>query len=130
MLTTCFTYAEAVGIKQKGRASEEDLEIAFRTELAKVCETHEDRILNKYELGKDEYSASFEEHRKNPRIQQEQAEILDMMERAIKGRHPDLTVPPQVPLASHRPPNLQPASTSSQSTSKCARNWPSASGRN
>lgn len=31
MLTTSFTYAEAVNMKQKGRVSEQDLEIAFRT---------------------------------------------------------------------------------------------------
>ena len=53
MLTTCFTYAEAVSNKQRGRMSEEDLEIAFRTELAKVCEANENRILNKYELSHD-----------------------------------------------------------------------------
>lgn len=52
MLTTCTNYAEAVNIKQKNTYAEQDLEIVFRTELAKICEAREDAVLSKYNLSR------------------------------------------------------------------------------
>lgn len=53
MLTTCTNYAEAVNLKQKNTYAEQDLEIAFRTELAKICEAREDAVLSKYNLSRE-----------------------------------------------------------------------------
>lgn len=39
-------------MKQSSTYSQQDLEIAFRTELAKICEAREDAVLNKYEIGR------------------------------------------------------------------------------
>lgn len=70
MLTTSASYAEAVSKKPKGHYSEEDLEIAFRTEMAKICEGREEAVLGKHNVSRDEYSASLDEFKKNSKIQQ------------------------------------------------------------
>ena len=59
MLTTCNSYSEAVNKKTGGKAIEEDLEIVFRTEVAKLYEGREQVVLEKLEVGKDEYAASL-----------------------------------------------------------------------
>ena len=45
MLTTCNSYAEAVNKKANGKPIEEELEIAFRTEVAKLYEGREQVVL-------------------------------------------------------------------------------------
>jgi hypothetical protein len=71
MLTTCFGYADAVSLKQKSSPQNQgDLEIALRTELAKICEAREEAVLAKHDVSRDEYAASLQEHRKNAKIQQ------------------------------------------------------------
>lgn len=53
MLTTCNSYSQAVNNKIKGRAIDEDLEIAFRTEVAKLYEGRENVVLEKNDISRD-----------------------------------------------------------------------------
>lgn len=95
MLTTCFNYADAVNMKNKNTVVTQDLQIVFRTELAKICEAREDAVLAKYDIGRDEFQVSLKEHKKKGKIENIQADIFAMMERAVQGNIPDLKVAPQ-----------------------------------
>lgn len=51
--TFCIPFAEAISSKLKIGAPAQDIEIYFRTELAKGYEVKEGLILNKYDLSKE-----------------------------------------------------------------------------
>ena len=64
--------------------------------MARLYEGREQVVLEKLDVSKEEYAASLETHKKNPKIEQDVNEIISMMERTIKGRCPDMSVPAQV----------------------------------
>jgi hypothetical protein len=62
--------------KPKTNHSQQDLEIFYRSELAKVYDMREDTILSKYVVTRDEYAASLNHYKKDAIIQQGQKEII------------------------------------------------------
>ena len=103
MYSNCISFAEGVNTKLKAKFSQDDLGVYLRTEMAKLCEAKEDLIISKYSVSKDEYAASLKAYKKDNAIRKNQEETVAMMERAVKGEIPDLTVPQAVPIPPHRP---------------------------
>lgn len=70
--TFCIPFAEAISSKLKIGAPAKDIEIYFRTELAKGYEVKEGLILNKYNLSKEEYAAALEKYKNDKEIRADQ----------------------------------------------------------
>jgi len=64
----------------------------------KIYDAKEQMILDKYEIPKEDYAASLKKYSQEKNILSNTKEIFDMLERAIRGEVPDLTVNPRVPI--------------------------------
>jgi len=61
--------------------------------MSKLYEQKEELIIIKYGITKQELAAALQAHKNDKDIIKNQKEIFDMMDRAIQGEIPDLTVP-------------------------------------
>lgn len=61
--------------------------------MTKLYEAKEELITNKYGVSKDEYGNALAAYKNDKQIDKSTKEIFDMMDRALKGELPDLTVP-------------------------------------
>lgn len=96
MYANCISFAEGVNGKLKGKYPENDLQIYLRGEMTKLYEAKEELITNKYGVSKDEYGNALVAYKNDKQIEKSTKEIFDMMDRALKGELPDLTVPAPV----------------------------------
>lgn len=78
--TFCIPFAEAISSKLKIGAPAKDIEIYFRTELAKGYEVKEGLILNKYDVTREEYAAALERYKNDKDISADQQQIFKLLE--------------------------------------------------
>ena len=71
-------------------------------ELGKIYKQKEELILSKYSVSAEVYKNSLARYGKNKQLTDTTDEIVDMMQRSVKGIVPDLTVAQEVNHSSCR----------------------------
>ena len=96
MMIVTINFAEGVAkhaVGSEGKIAHEKVNEYFVDELSKIYRQKEELILSKYTIPSDIYANSLKRYSGNKKLNDINEEILDMMQRCVKGIVPDLSVP-------------------------------------
>lgn len=108
MLIVTINFADGISKHASGpggvKVNEEKVNEYFVEELGKIYKQKEELILSKYSVSSEVYKNSLARYGKNKHLTETTDEIVDMMQRSVKGIVPDLTVTQEVNNLSCRQP--------------------------
>lgn len=106
VMLMCINFAESYYKNLKQHiTSERDRKVVLerlRLNITKFYQQKQDIILHKFKINRDQYGVALQLYFADEIIKKNNESIVQMMERAIVGELPDLTVPNDVPFFVYR----------------------------